>query len=115
MKRMTENAISYYTVTKDDIKNITPVETNVEFKYTPSEEFIEVLHNFKSVLRVDWNEVAPYIAQSIGASFSILYPVGKTTNIGDAGYAYFGGNLAKPINPIFFEINGEYHIDWDLS
>ena len=119
MKRMTENAISYYTVTPNDIKNITtsPSSTGDMFEYTPSAEFLEVLHNFKAVLLVDWMQVAENIAHTIGASFSILYPIGKPflDDQGNTGYAYFGGQMTKMVNPTFFELNGRYFINWNLK
>ena len=115
MKRMTENAISYFTVTKDDIKNITAQSPEL-FKYTPSQEFIEVLHDFKAVLRVDWYEVAENIAHIIGAQLSILYPVNKVfiTDEGDIAYSYSASTIgAKQVNPAFYELNGEYFISWN--
>lgn len=116
MKRMTENAISYYTVTADDIKNITAQGQEL-FEYTPSAEFIEVLHDFKSVLRIDWYEVCEPISHKIGARFSILYPVGKPflDDQGNIGYAYFGGQMTKMVNPAFFELDGKYYINWNLA
>lgn len=116
MKRMTENAISYYTVTANDMKNITTDGSGV-FTYTPSQEFIEVLHDFKCALRVDWTEVAESISNIIGASFTVLYPMNIVyiTDEGDAAYAYSGGVANnKQVNPAFFEIDGKYKISWDL-
>lgn len=115
MKRMTENAIGYYTVTKDDIKNITSQSPTL-FKYTPSPEFIEAVHNFKSVLRVDWYDVAENIAHAIGSPLSVLYPVNKVfiTDEGDIAYSYSASSIdTKQINPSFYEINGEYFISWN--
>ena len=113
MKRMTENAISYYTVTPDDIKDITQSEPGL-FKYTPSTKFIEVIHDFKSILRVDWSEVAPNIWHIIGAPFSILYPMNKATitDEGDIAYTYSAGSTTKKIDPGFYEMNGQYFISW---
>lgn len=113
MKRMTENAISYYTVTPNDIKNILAQGEGL-FKYTPSPEFIEVIHDFKSVLIVDWMKIAENISHIIGAPLSILYPIGKSflTDEGDLGYAYFGGQMTKMVNPTFFELEGTYYIQW---
>lgn len=119
MKRMTENAISYFTVTKNDIKNITPSSSlpGELFEYTPSAEFLEVLHDFKSVLRIDWYEVNEPISHKIGARFSVLYPVGKPflDDQGNTGYAYFGGQMTKMVNPAFFELDGKYYIQWNLA
>ena len=115
MKRMTENAISYYTVKPDDLKNIvSPGQGEGLFKYTPSPEFIEVLHDFKAVLLIDWMQVAENIAHIIGAPFSVLYPIGRPfiADGVDTGYAYFGGQMTKMVNPTFFELNGEYYIQW---
>ena len=119
MKRMTENAISYYTVKPDDIKNMTQVDPSSKelFTYTPSPEFIEVLKDFKSVLRIDWYEVNEPISHRIGARFSVLYPIGRPflTDEGDLGYAYFGGQLTKMVNPVFFELDGKHYINWNLQ
>lgn len=116
MKRMTENPIGYYTITKDDIKNITVHGTPSDglFKYTPSPEFLDALHDFKAVLRVNWSEIAPNIWHTIGAPYSILYPVNivTITDEGDVAYAYSAGSTTKPVNPAFFELNGEYFISW---
>lgn len=118
MKRMTENAISYYTVKADDIKNVTPTtETGDMYTYTPSTEFLEVLQDFKSALRIDWYEVNEPISHIIGARFSVLYPIGKPF-LGDGdtiGYAYSGGQMTKMVNPVFFELDGNYYINWKLS
>lgn len=119
MKRMTENAISYYPVKPEDIKNITVQGTPTDglFTYTPSAEFIEVLHDFKAVLLVDWMQVAEPISHKIGARFSVLYPVGKPflDDQGNTGYAYFGGQMTKMVNPAFFELDGKYYIQWNLA
>ena len=119
MKRMTENAINYYTVKADDIKNVTPTpsSTGDMFTYTPSPEFLEVLHEFKSVLRINWYEVNEPISHNIGAPFSILYPIARPflTDEGDIGYAYSGGTLTRPVNPVFFELDGKYYINWKLN
>ena len=119
MKRMTENAISYYTVKKDDITNITPTPTSTGdmFYYTPSPEFLEVVRDFKSALRIDWYEVNEPISHKIGACFSILYPIAKPflTDEGDTGYAYSGGTLTKPVNPVFFELDGKFYVNWNLQ
>lgn len=119
MKRMTENAISYYTVKADDIKNVTPSPSAAGgmFTYEPSPEFLEVLHTFKSALVIDWYEVNEPISHKIGAPFSILYPIAKPflTDGGDTGYAYSGGTLVKPVNPVFFELDGKYFINWKLD
>ena len=117
MKRMEENAISYYTIKKEDMKNITPEGAGI-YTYTASTKFIEVLHDFKCALRVDWTEIAPSIAPIIGSHFSILYPVNKVpiSDEGDIAYAYYGGSSNnKQVNPAFFEINGAYKISWELS
>lgn len=116
MKRMTENAIGYYTVKPEDIKNLTAVpESGGMYTYTPSAEFIEVLHDFKAVLLLDWMKVAEPISHKIGAGFSVLYPVGKPFAGGaeNLGYAYFGGQMTKMVNPTFFELNGNYYIQWE--
>ena len=119
MKRMTENAISYYTVKADDLKNVTPSSSQPGelFEYTPSPEFLEVLHDFKSALRMDWYEVYENISHLIGARFSVLYPVGRPflTDEGDMGYAYSGGTMTKAVNPVFFELDGKYYIKWKLT
>ena len=116
MKRMTENAMSYYTVTPDDIKNIVVQGTPTDglFKYTPSAKFIEVLHDFKSILRIDWSKIAPNIWHIIGAPFSMLYPVNKVgiTDEGNVAYAYSAASANKKVNPSFFELDGEYFISW---
>ena len=114
MKRMTENPINYYTVTANDIKNIT-AKSSSTFTYTPSEEFIEVLKDFKAVLRVDWTEVAESISNIIGSKLSVLYPVNKITitDEGDVAYAYSAGTANnKAVNPAFYEIDGKYYIEW---
>lgn len=113
MKRMTENAISYYTVTPNDIKNMVSQGEGL-FSYTPSPEFIEVLNDFKAVLRVDWTKVADNIAHKIGASYSVLYPVNKVL-LGDGkiSYSYSAGSTGtKQVNPSFFELEGQYFINW---
>lgn len=119
MKRMTENAINYYTVKANDIKDVTssPSQPGELYEYTPSTEFLEVLHDFKSALRIDWYEVNEPISHIIGARFSVLYPVGRPflTDAGDLGYAYFGGQMTKPVNPVFFELDGKYYINWKLT
>ena len=116
MKRMIENAINYYTVKADDIKDVTPSSSQPGelFEYTPSTEFLEVLNDFKSALRIDWYEVNESISHLIGARFSVLYPVGRPflTDASVLGYAYFGGQMAKPVNPVFFELDGKYYISW---
>lgn len=117
MKRMAENAISYYTLTPDDIKNITAQGQGL-FKYTPSTEFIRVLHDFKAVLRVDWTQVSADIWHILGAPFTVLYPVNKVTitDEGDLAYAYSGGSVGtKQVNPAFYESNGEYFISWNFN
>ena len=116
MKRMAENAISYYTVKADDLKLITS-QGNDLFTYIPSPEFIEVIHDFKSALRIDWTEVAENISHLIGARFSVLYPIGRPvlTDEGDMGYAYSGGTMFKAVNPVFFEMDGKYYIKWKLT
>ena len=119
MKRMIENAINYYTVKADDIKDVTPSSSQPGelFEYTPSTEFLEVLNDFKSALRIDWYEVNESISHLIGARFSVLYPVGRPflTDASVLGYAYFGGQMAKPVNPVFFELDGKYYINWKLT
>ena len=119
MKRMTENAINYYTVKADDLKDVLPSSSqpNELFEYTPSTEFLEVLHDFKSALRIDWYEVNESISHLIGARFSVLYPVGRPflTDASNLGYAYFGGQMTKPVNPVFFELDGKYYINWKLT
>lgn len=119
MKRMTENPMGYYNVKADDIKNVTPTpqSTGDMFTYDPSPEFIEVLHDFKSALIIDWYEVNEPISHKIGAKFSILYPIAKPflTDEGDTGYAYSGGTLTKPVNPVFFELDGKHYINWNLQ
>ena len=119
MKRMTENAISYYTVKPEDIKNVTQVDPSSKelFSYTPSPEFIEVLKDFKSALIIDWYEVNEPISHIIGARVSIIYPIGKPF-LGDAGtlgYAYSGGQMTKQVNPVFFELDGQHLINWNLN
>lgn len=119
MKRMTENPIGYYTVKPDDIKNVTPTPTSTGdmFTYDPSPEFIEVLRDFKLALRVDWMKVNEPISHKIGATFSILYPIAEPflTDEGDTGYAYSGGTLTKPVNPVFFELDGKHYLNWNLQ
>lgn len=114
MKRMTENAISYYTVTPNDIKNMV-AQGGGMFSYTPSPEFIEVLHDFKSVLRVDWMQVSADISRKIGAKLSVLYPVNIVSIAdGNVSYAYSAGSSNnKQINPSFFELEGQYFILWE--
>lgn len=119
MKRMAENAISYYNVTANDMKNITTDGPGTgTFTYTPSAEFIEAIHDFKCVLRVNWIEVAESISRLIGAEFTVLYPMNKVyiTDEGDVAYSYSGGiaNNNKQVNPTFFELNGKYKIAWDI-
>ena len=117
MKRMTENPISYYTVEPDDIKDIISTGTGT-FQYIPSAKFIEVLHDFKAVLRVDWTQVAENIWHILGAPFSVLYPVNKVTitDEGDIGYAYSAGSVGtKQVNPAFYEMNGQYFINWNFN
>ena len=119
MKRMTENPIEYYTVKADDLKNIAPVDPSSKemFTYTPSAEFIEVLHNFKSALIIDWYEVNEPISHIIGARVSILYPIGRpfVGGASNLGYAYSGGQMTKPVNPTFFELDGQYFINWNIN
>ena len=119
MKRMAENAISYYTVKADDLKDVTssPSQSGDLYEYTPSAEFLEVLHDFKSALRIDWYEVNEPISHLIGARFSVLYPIGRPvlTDEGDMGYAYSGGTMFKAVNPVFFEMDGKYYIKWKLT
>lgn len=31
------------------------------------------------------------------------------------GYAYSGGTLTRPVNPVFFELDGKYYINWKLN
>lgn len=113
MKRMTENAISYYTIKPDDIVDITVEEPGI-FSYTPSAEFIEVVRDFKSVLRTDWTQIGGDMSSSIGSKFSILYPINKiTVQYGTAvlGYNYSAGTIGnKKINPVFFDKDGKYFI-----
>ena len=119
MKRMTENPMSFYTVKANDITNITPTpqSTGDMFTYTPSPEFLEVLKDFKSALIVDWYVVNEPISHKIGAQVSILYPIGRPflTDEGDIGYAYSGGQMMQPVNPVFFELDGKYYINWNLK
>ena len=119
MKRMTENPISFYTVKAEDIKNITPVDPSSKelYTYTPSPEFLEVLKDFKSALIIDWYVVNEPISHIIGAQVSVIYPIGRPflTDEGDAGYAYSGGQMTKMVNPVFFELNGQYYINWNLN
>lgn len=115
MKRMTENPIGYYTVKADDIKNVVPSDTSLGlYTYTPSPEFLEVLNEFKSALRIDWMKVNEPISHKIGAPFSILYPIGKPFLMdgGYTGYTYSGGQMTKMVNPTFFELDGTYYIQW---
>ena len=116
MKRMTENPISYYTVTPDDLKNITSQGEGM-FSYTPSPEFVEVLHDFKAVLRIDWTKVNETIWHKIGATFSVLYPINKVSlGDGEVGYAYSAGSTGtKQVNPMFFDMQGQYFINWNLN
>ena len=116
---MTENAINYYTVKAEDLKKVTsaPSQPGDLYEYTPSAEFLEVLHDFKSALRIDWYEVNEPISHLIGARFSVLYPIGRPvlTDEGDMGYAYSGGTMFKAVNPVFFEMDGKYYIKWKLT
>ena len=108
MKRMTDNPISFYTVKKDDLKNIVPQGQGL-FDYTPSPEFLEVLKDFKSALRVDWSTIAPTLAT--GAPFSVLYPTSTPYILdenGPIGYAYYGDTFNKVIKMTFFYLNGKY-------
>lgn len=54
MKRMTENPMSYFEVTPEDIQNIELVDsTNQIYTYTPSERYLEVVKSLKSPLIFD--------------------------------------------------------------
>ena len=119
MKRMTENPIGYYIVTKDDIKNITQTDPSSKelFTYTPSAKFLEVLKDFKSPLIIDWYEVYEPISHIIGARVSVIYPIGRPFlgDEADLGYAYSGGQMTKPVNPVFLELDGNHYINWNLN
>ena len=114
MKRMTENPMGYYTVETDDISGITPVSAEEKiFSYTPSQKFLDVLHEFKSALRVDWTEIYKPFVQLDGTSFTVLYPVNKMVEGygGNIGYRYFGGrDTVGFIGPTFYESDGVYYI-----
>ena len=110
MKRMTENPMSYFDVTPEDIKNITVVDpTNIIYTYTPAERFLEVVESLKSPLRIDWREVYEPITLQFGLLLSVLYPM-HLTHVSDdeLGYnysSYMGGNTLKVV---FYHLNDNY-------
>jgi len=114
MKRMTDNPMNYYTVKAEDLTNIDPQdETLTLFTYTPSPEFIEVIHNFESALRIDWVEVYKPFAHQAGTRFTVLYPINKPflDDEGDVGYAYFGDKIDnRAIRVWFYDIDGTYFL-----
>lgn len=110
MKRMTDNPMSYFEVTPEDIQNITLVDsTNYIYTYTPSDRFLEVVESLKSPLMIDWREVYEPITLQFGLLFSVLYPM-HLTNVTDdeLGYnysSYMGGNTLKIV---FYHLNDKY-------
>lgn len=118
MKRMTENAISYYTVKKEDMTNFIPVDNPdaLTFSYTPSNEFLEVLKEFKDVIRTDWAVIYPTVIGALKTKLSILYP----ENIEDlpssddkVGYCYDASTvLGNSIKPRFYKKGGVYYIEF---
>ena len=116
MKRMTENAISYYNIKPEDITNIinTGVVDNPTFKYTPSTEFIEVLKEFKAVLRANWEAILPAMIEVFGTKLSMLYPTNiESSPDTDDGVSYWYDSSAvgaNTIRPAFYKQNGTYYI-----
>lgn len=118
MKRMTENAISYYTIKKEDMTDLIPVENPdaVAFTYTPSNEFLEVLKEFKDVLRADWEVIYPDMITSFRTRLSMLYP----ENIEDlpatddkVGYSYDSSTVrGNSLKPKFYKQGGLYYIEF---
>ena len=118
MKRMTENAISYYNIKAEDMTNILPEQSpdGIVFSYTPSNEFLEVLKEFKDVLRADWEIIYPDMIASFGTKLSMLYP----ENIEDlpatddkVGYSYDASTVrGKSIKPTFYKQGGVYYIEF---
>ena len=119
MKRMTANPISYYTIKKEDMKNFTPVEdpNEIAFSYTPSEEFLEVLKEFKDVLIADWSIIYPEMITSYRTRLSVLYP----SNIEDlpatddkVGYRYNADTVnGYAVKPTFTKQGGIYYIKFN--
>jgi len=112
MKRMKDNPMNYYTVKAEDLIDIVPYEEGV-FIYTPSPEFVEVIHNFESALRIDWFEVYESFAHQVGTRFTVLYPINKPflNDDGDVGYAYFGDKIdSRAIRVWFYDVDGTYFI-----
>lgn len=110
MKRMTEQPVGYFTVTPEDIQNITLVDsTNRIFTYTPSERFIEVVKSLECPLRIDWREVYEPITLQVGIKYSVLYPI-SLSNITDdeLGYAYSSSFGADSLNVVFYYLNDSY-------
>ena len=116
MKRMTQNPIGYYNIEKEDLTNIKSASTpdTVMFSYTPSDKFLEVLKEFKDVLRANWDVILPPMTELFGTKLSMLYP----TNIehspdADGGVSYWYDSSAvgtSTIRPSFYEQNGNYYI-----
>ena len=120
MKRMTQNPIGYYNIEKEDMMNITPTESpdNLICTYTPSDKFLEVLKEFKDVLRAEWSVIFPEMVSSLGSRLSMLYP----SNIEDlpatddkVGYKY-NADTAKgtAIKPSFYKKGGVYYIEFNI-
>ena len=121
MKRMTENPIGYYTIEKEDMTNILPTENPdaIAFSYTPSDKFLEVLKEFKDVLKADWSIIMPDMISSYRTRLSMLYP----TNIEDlpstddkVGYRYNADTVrGNAIKPTFFKQGGKYYIEFNSN
>lgn len=118
MKRMTENPIGYYTIKKEDMTNIKPIDDpgRVAFSYTPSDKFLEVLKEFKDVLIADWQVIFPTMVDDSKSRLSILYP----TNIADVpetddkvGYLYNADHVINiKIRPMFYKQGGVYTVEF---
>ena len=120
MKRMTQNPIGYYTIEKEDMKNILPTESPDDpiFTYIPSDKFLQVLKEFKDVLRADWQVILPDMVVSFGTRLSMLYP----TNIEDlpeaddkVGYNYDSSTVrGNSLKPLFYKQGGRYYIQFKV-
>ena len=118
MKRMAQNPIGYYNIEKEDMMNITPVANPdaIAFTYTPSDKFLEVLKEFKDVLRADWSIIYPEMISSLRSKLSMLYP----ENIEDlpatddkVGYSYDASTVrGNAIKPKFYKQGGVYYIEF---
>ena len=121
MKRMTQNPIGYYNIEKEDMMNIAPTENPdaIAFSYTPSDKFLEVLKEFKDVLRADWSIIYPEMISVYRTKLSMLYP----SNIEDlpstddkVGYRYNADTVrGNAIKPTFYKQNGIYYIEFNAK